>query len=460
MAQTNSLSQLDTPAAEKPKTVAKKIDGLQTRHEEAFDILTANLNRLPKESGFLGSKALNCELSPGFSSPILIDLFGLGNPDLLSGDVSWKKGRDVVAKTSAYRVFDMDLSGIGRSLPPVWEWVGPRSGILVHWPEAAPKEEAYPLTLDGSYLFGNHTLGRTGSDAWAHGYQPLATLDNDANGNLTGDELAPVWIWVDANSDALVDLGEMKPASEYVQSLAVIPEVDSEGNAQAPKGAVLKNGKSVPTWDWWSHKWQYNSNTDFFTVKNRVTRTPYFAASDSGFLYPSYLYYWSVVGGEQSGFLRFLSVGDDTYVFGAPSNIVAGKSGYKTNVFRIRFSKVTKSGDGVWTWEFKEPIFGDSDKAVVSVLSPGVISGSNVFIQDDRTRKYDWVAEPFLGEVTPQLAPLRVAFASFTSAQFQVELETNPDAVDLLLKAWPEERASAALLKGKGFAQGVYPLFK
>ncbi len=58
MAQTNSLWPLDTPAAEKPKTAAEKIEDLQTRHKEAFDKLTANLNRLPNESGFLGSKAL------------------------------------------------------------------------------------------------------------------------------------------------------------------------------------------------------------------------------------------------------------------------------------------------------------------------------------------------------------------------------------------------------------------
>lgn len=32
-----------------------------------------------------------------------------------------------------------------------------------------------PIKLDGSFLLGNHTFGRKGSDIWSHGYQPLAT---------------------------------------------------------------------------------------------------------------------------------------------------------------------------------------------------------------------------------------------------------------------------------------------
>lgn len=58
IAQTHSILQFDTPVAEKPKTAAEKLRDLQVRHKKTFDEFTANLNRLPAETGFLGSKEL------------------------------------------------------------------------------------------------------------------------------------------------------------------------------------------------------------------------------------------------------------------------------------------------------------------------------------------------------------------------------------------------------------------
>lgn len=54
----NTLWQADIPMAEEPKTAAEKLKDLQSHHKNAFDRLTAGLNRLPVESEFLGSKEL------------------------------------------------------------------------------------------------------------------------------------------------------------------------------------------------------------------------------------------------------------------------------------------------------------------------------------------------------------------------------------------------------------------
>lgn len=174
----------------------------------------------------------------------------------------------------AMKLFEMIPGDMGR-----WEWVTQKAGILMHG-------KTMPTTASGKNLFGNFTWGKI----WKHGYEPMATLDRDKDGFLRGGELAELWVWRDADADAVLDPGEVKPASEVVMSLAVVPTLHRGTNSSvstelvksdtkpstvnstsdpdyfAPQGAQLvgrmatkdgvdaniPHGKWVSTWDWWS----------------------------------------------------------------------------------------------------------------------------------------------------------------------------------------------------------------
>jgi hypothetical protein len=45
--------------------------------------------------------------------------------------------------------------------------------------------------------------------------RPLAALDDDHDGILTGKELAGLALWRDANGNGVADPGEVKPLSAY-----------------------------------------------------------------------------------------------------------------------------------------------------------------------------------------------------------------------------------------------------
>ncbi len=173
-------------------------------------------------------------------SPILLDLAGEGKPDLLAPTPwAYLPGRRLAS--AALRQFDLDGSGPGMA----WEWVGPRSGLLVWDPHGKGK------IASGRQLFGNVTWGKR----WKDGYQALATLDANRDGRLAGAELAKLAVWKDADSDAVSDAGEVKPLSAHgIVSLAVKPQRDKLGNTWKKGGFARRQlgGKEVAsdTWDW------------------------------------------------------------------------------------------------------------------------------------------------------------------------------------------------------------------
>jgi hypothetical protein len=188
-----------------------------------------------------GTFDIRLAATSALSSPIVLDLAGLGHPDLLAGPV-WKvqPGRKIA--TSAVRKFDLDGTG-----GYVWEWVGPRSGILV-W-----DEEGNGRITSGAQLFGSISFGKK----WKDGYDALATLDKNGDGQITAAEFDKLGVWVDANSDGVSDKGEVKPLTEWgIESLNVKAQRDAAGNAWAPQGFVRKmpdgTRKTLATWDWMS----------------------------------------------------------------------------------------------------------------------------------------------------------------------------------------------------------------
>jgi hypothetical protein len=173
-----------------------------------------------------------------WASPIVMDLEGLGRPDLLAGP-TWKleAGRQVAMK--ALRAFDLDGQGLY-----TWEWVGPKSGLLA-WDADGTGE-----IKSGHQLFGNYTWGSN----WKDGYQALATLDKNDDGFLQPEEFTNLVVWIDANSNARWDAGESHSLTELdILSINVRPERDALGNSSCKAGFV-RNVKGKPvtlqTWDW------------------------------------------------------------------------------------------------------------------------------------------------------------------------------------------------------------------
>lgn len=169
--------------------------------------------------------------------PITIS-FGEG-ADFLAGEDGWRLSEDGRKPVlSAMRAFDFDGSGV-----KMWEWVGPTEGVLV-WNEKGSRT----FQPTGREFFGHYTWGRE----WADGSASFRSLDKDGNGSVQGKELSKVWVWLDKNTDAKVQEGELTPLSEKgIDSVAIPTEKDAKGGLVAIGGASGTGGK-FDTRDWWS----------------------------------------------------------------------------------------------------------------------------------------------------------------------------------------------------------------
>lgn len=171
-------------------------------------------------------------------TPLMIDLSGEGKPDLLAGR-EWRKMKSRRPSTDlgVYRSFDLD--GTGKK---EWEWIGKGDGLLI-----------YTAGLKGTPTYKELFGTRTFDNPWKHGYEALATLDTDANGVLKEDELKDIGVWVDANSDAVAQPGEIRSAKDAgLTQLSVRFEADPDGNVSNSRGANV-GGRDVAVWDWISY---------------------------------------------------------------------------------------------------------------------------------------------------------------------------------------------------------------
>jgi hypothetical protein len=133
--------------------------------------------------------------------------------------------------------FDLD----GDDRPGRWPWLRPGTGILVWDSEGTGK------ITSGRQLFGSVTWWI----AWRHGYEPLAALDDDRDGRLSGDELAGIAVWADRNGNAISDPGEVVGArASGIESIAVSGVTTRDGVPAIEHGITMRDGTVLPTWDW------------------------------------------------------------------------------------------------------------------------------------------------------------------------------------------------------------------
>jgi hypothetical protein len=135
--------------------------------------------------------------------------------------------------------FDVDGSGLGHE----WSWITPKAAWLVNDPKRNGK------ITSGRQLFGNVTFWMF----WKNGYLPLAALDDNRDGSLTGKELDGLALWHDADSNGVSNPGEVKPLSAHgivAVSCKWRTLNDQPDNvAFSPNGVAFKNGKTRPTFD-------------------------------------------------------------------------------------------------------------------------------------------------------------------------------------------------------------------
>ncbi len=145
--------------------------------------------------------------------------------------------QDIEAR-NAHVKFDLDGSG-----KKTWSWIKPNAAWLVYDQHDAAKPAS------GLQLFGNVTFWCF----WDNGYQALHSLDNNGDGQLTGDELQHLALWHDANGNGIADPGEVQPLAQYgITALSCEYKIDAahpDRIACSPRGVTFRTGEVRPSYD-------------------------------------------------------------------------------------------------------------------------------------------------------------------------------------------------------------------
>ncbi len=153
-------------------------------------------------------------------TPIVLNMDGTGVLGASAG--RWNAPQDTMSGPLA--VFDF----FGSGEPVLMEWVKPQDGLLVRLKDRGP--------VDGTCLFGS-------GNGFADGYEELATLDRNRDGRLTGDELDGLFVWQDANGNAIAGISEVK-------SLADLGITELGLDHQNYESYFVRDGQRLKMWDW------------------------------------------------------------------------------------------------------------------------------------------------------------------------------------------------------------------
>jgi hypothetical protein len=137
-------------------------------------------------------------------------------------------GTDLEELTSSTMRVPFDIDGFDDHR--AWTWLQPTTCILVWDPEHTGR------ITSGRQLFGSVTWWMF----WRDGFEPLAALDDNRDGRLTGAEISGIAVWRDANGNGVSDPGEVIPAEQFG-----ILEIGVRGS-----GITLRDGTVLPMYDW------------------------------------------------------------------------------------------------------------------------------------------------------------------------------------------------------------------
>jgi hypothetical protein len=137
------------------------------------------------------------------------------------------------------KLVDFDLAADG--IPRKWPWLRGDTCLLVWDPGRTG------AVRDGKQLFGSVTWWIF----WDDGYQPLAALDNDGDGWLSGKELAGLAVWQDRNGNGRSEAGEVVTVERHgIRRIATAAQGREQGVLSNPRGIELNSGAWLPTYDW------------------------------------------------------------------------------------------------------------------------------------------------------------------------------------------------------------------
>jgi hypothetical protein len=145
---------------------------------------------------------------------------------------------DDIIDRKASVAFDVD----GTQRDQRWTWIKPDAAWLVH------DMGGRGHVTSGLQLFGSVTFWCF----WQHGYEPLAALDNNGDGCLSGNELVHLALWQDANCNGVSERGEVRSlAAHGIVSLSCRAVVGGVPNcvAHCPQGVTYRNGSTRATYD-------------------------------------------------------------------------------------------------------------------------------------------------------------------------------------------------------------------
>ena len=149
------------------------------------------------------------------ASPIGIDVDGSGAVERIDGE------------------FSLDITGNGE-VETLNEWFASTEGILID----------SSIAIEDGAITGQHLFGDM-DGTYADGFEKLALLDVNADGQVAGAEMANLAIWTDANSNAKLDAGETSSlAAHSIVSL-------STSHTAFASQATLVDGSSMYMEDLW-----------------------------------------------------------------------------------------------------------------------------------------------------------------------------------------------------------------
>lgn len=158
----------------------------------------------------------------GTVSPIVLDLDGDGSIQASNGKYL-PHGDSFDA--NGFVMFDFH----GNGFPVASEWVGKGDGLLCR-----PNADG---SVQGPNLFGT-------SNGFENGFDELASLDVNNDGQISGAELEGLMIWEDSNRNGSAEASELKS----VQSLGISSISVNHNNLV---GSFVRNGQTFKSFDWW-----------------------------------------------------------------------------------------------------------------------------------------------------------------------------------------------------------------
>ena len=133
--------------------------------------------------------------------------------------------------------FDLDGSGERRS----WGWTTTNAAWLVF------DHDRTGRITSGLQMFGNVTFWIF----WRDGYDALASLDDNDDGELSGVELRGLSLWCDRNCNGISEAGEVVPVTDLgIARIACHGQQHSTGIPFNEHGVVFRDGTTRATYDW------------------------------------------------------------------------------------------------------------------------------------------------------------------------------------------------------------------